>query len=350
VQTGEEDVAMRKVRAAAVQATPVFLSREATVNKAVKLIHEAGSQGAGLIVFPETFIPTYPDWVWRATPWDGPSGPLYGRLLENSVIVPSAATDALGRASRRVKAYVSVGVNARGEHGATIYNTQVYFGPDGSLLGKHRKLMPTGGERLVWGYGDGSTLHVFDTPFGRLGGLTCWENYMPLARFAMYAKGIDVWCAPTWDNGDAWVATLRHIGKEGRCFVIGVAPVLRGSDVPADVPGRTELWGGEDDWMSKGYSAIVGPEGDILAGPLVGEEGILCADLDVDRARETRYKFDPVGHYSRPDVFTLLVNDHPASVAMSGDVSATVRGDVRSPKPSRPASERPSDRKSRPAS
>ncbi len=199
-----------------------------------------------------------------------------------------------------------MGVNER--DGATLYNTQVYFGPDGSLLGKHRKLMPTGGERLVWGYGDGSTLVTFDTPFGRLGGLTCWENYMPLARYAMYAQGIDVWCAPTWDTSDVWVPTLRHIAKEGRVFVIGVAPLLRGSDVPRDIPGVDKRYGGEDDWMSRGLSAIVGPEGEVLAGPLVEEEGILYAELDASVARASRFKFDPVGHYSRPDVFRLVVD------------------------------------------
>jgi nitrilase len=301
-------IALQKVTAAAVQATPVFLHRDETVDKSVRLIKEAGSNGAGLIVFPETFIPTYPDWVWRAGVWDGLSKKLYGMLLENSVVVPSPATEALGRAAKRAKAYVSMGVNEREEHGSTIFNAQLYFGPDGTLLGKHRKLMPTGGERLVWGYGDGSTLVTFDTPFGRLGGLTCWENYMPLARYAMYAQGIDVWCAPTWDNGEAWIATLRHIAREGRVFVIGVAPLLRGSDVPEDVPGHGELWKGEDDWMNEGYSSIVGPEGDILAGPLVKEEGILYAELDASVARASRSQFGAVGHYSRSDIFQLTVD------------------------------------------
>jgi nitrilase len=332
---------MDKVTAAAVQATPVFLDRDATVDKACQLIQEAASNGAGLIVFPETFIPTYPDWVWRAGVWDEVSEQLYGRLLENSVVVPSAATDALGAAARRSSAYVSMGINERDEHGSTIYNTQLYFTPSGEILGKHRKLMPTGGERLVWGYGDGSTLVSFDTPFGRLGGLTCWENYMPLARYAMYSQGIDVWCAPTWDNGDTWVATLRHIAKEGRVYVIGVAPCLRGSDVPADVPGRKELWAGDDDWMSRGYSTIVGPEGDILAGPLLEQEGVLYAEIDAARARSTRFKFDPVGHYSRPDVFHLEINTgaNPPAV-ITGDGARPAKAASRStpPKKGRSAS------------
>jgi nitrilase len=318
---------MQKVTAAAVQASPVFLHRDETVAKACGLIKEAASAGAGLLVFPETFVPTYPDWVWRAGVWDELSGQLYGRLLDNSVVVPSPATEALGRAARQAKAYVSMGINEREDRGGTIYNTQLYFGPDGSLLGKHRKLMPTGGERLVWGYGDGSTLVSFDTPFGRLGGLTCWENYMPLARYAMYSQGLDVYCAPTWDNSDVWVSTLRHIAKEGRLFVIGVAPCMRGSDVPDDVPGRDQLWGGEDDWMSKGNSTIVGPEGEILAGPLVGEEGIIYAEIDASRARSTRYKFDPVGHYSRPDVFRLHVETSANPVAITeSDATGDGRG------------------------
>src|SRR5439155_25412804 len=154
---------------------------------------------------------------------------------------------------------VSMGVNEREEWSGTIYNTQLYFGPDGTLLGKHRKLMPTGGERLVWGFGDASTLVSFETPFGRLGGLTCWENYMPLARFAMYEQGLDVYLAPTWDNSDAWVSTLRHIAKEGRAFVVGVAPCIPRSEVPAERPARHEPWGGEGDWRSNGHSTIVAP-------------------------------------------------------------------------------------------
>jgi len=317
---------MQKVIAAAVQATPVFLDREATVQKSLRLIDEAAANGAGLVVFPETFIPTYPDWVWRAPAWDDASDELYALLLENAVEVPSPVTQALGRGARRARAYVSMGINERDPNGGTVYNTQLYFGPDGALLGKHRKLMPTGGERLVWGYGDGSTLAAFDTPFGRLGGLTCWENYMPLARYAMYAQGIDVWCAPTWDNSDVWVSTLRHIAKEGRVYVIGATPCLKGSDVPAGVPGRDRLWGGDDDWMSKGNSAIVGPEGELLAGPLIGQEGIVYADIDPDRARAVRYKFDPVGHYSRPDVFRLLVQTQ-------ANVPAALGGPPPSPPP-----------------
>jgi nitrilase len=180
--------------------------------------------------------------------------------------------------------------------------------------------MPTGGERLVWGMGDGSTLEVFDSPFGRLGGLICWENYMPLARAAMYAQGVEIWVAPTWDNSDTWVSTLRHIAKEGRCFVIGVAPCQRGSDIPPEWRGH--LYGGDDDWLSRGFSTIVGPEGDILAGPILEKEEILYAELDVAKARASRRELDVVGHYSRPDVFTLTVDTTAKSgIASTGGSS-----------------------------
>jgi len=306
---------VEKVIAAAVQTSPVFLDREATVDKACGLIDKAAADGAGLIVFPETFVPTYPDWVWRTRPWSDGAAQWFARLYDQSVVVPGPVTDALGEAARAAKAYVSIGVNERDQHGSTLYNTQLYFGPDGKFLGKHRKLMPTGGERLVWGMGDGSTLLVLDTPFGRLGGLTCWENYMPLARAAMYAQGIEIYCAPTWDNSEVWPLSMRHIAKEGRCYVIGVNFCMRASDVPADIPGRDEIYAGADDWMSRGNSIIVDPEGEVLAGPLVDEEGILTAEIDVTKAHTARRQFDAVGHYNRPDVFQLRVDTRPKNAA-----------------------------------
>jgi nitrilase len=324
---------MAQVVAAAVQASPVFLDRDATTDKAVALIDKASSAGAQLIAFAEAFIPTYPDWVWRTRPWDDGAADWFARLLDQSVDVPGPTTQAIGAAARRANAYVAMGVNERDHDSTTIYNTYLYFGPDGALLGKHRKLMPTGGERLVWGSGDGSTLFVTDTPFGRLGGLTCWENYMPLARAAMYAQGVDIYLAPTWDNSDTWVASLRHIAKEGRMYVIGINFCVKGSDVPSDIPGRDAVYGGDADWLSRGNTTIVGPEGDILAGPLVEEEGILIAELDVERAHASRRQFDPVGHYARPDVFRLAVNTRAAPSVTFGEEPVPASGPASGPAP-----------------
>ena len=290
------------VTVAAVQATPVFLDTAATTAKACSLIKEAAAGGAELIVFPEAFIPTYPDWVWRLPAWH--DGPYVERLYAEAVAIPGPVTDQLGEAARDAGAVVAIGVNEI--EGGTLYNTLLYLDADGSVAGRHRKLMPTGGERTVWGYGDGSTLDVVRTEFGVVGGLICWENYMPLARAAMYAQGVDIYLAPTWDNSDTWIATLRHIAKEGGVHVIGVAPVLRGSDVPAELRG--DIYGGADDWMSRGNATIVAPSGDVLAGPLLEQEGILSATVDVAQARTQRRMFDAVGHYARPDVFTLTVN------------------------------------------
>ena len=293
------------VTIAAIQAAPVFLDRAATTDKACALIKEAGAAGASLAVFPETFIPTYPDWVWRLPAWE--DGRFVTRLRAESVAVPSETTTRLGEAAAEAGMYVAMGVNEI--DGGSLYNTLLYFAPTGELVGRHRKLMPTGGERTVWGMGDGSTLDVVQTPFGVVGGLICWENYMPLARAAMYAKGVEIYLAPTWDNDDSWIATLRHIAKEGGCYVVGVAPLLRGNDVPEELRGTTYTDG--DDWMSRGFATIVAPGGDIVAGPISETEQILYAELEPEAIVLHRHSLDPVGHYSRPDVFELTVNTAP---------------------------------------
>ncbi|WP_327009970.1 carbon-nitrogen hydrolase family protein [Dactylosporangium sp. NBC_01737] len=303
---------MTTVRVAAVQAAPVFLDLAASLAKAVTLIGEAAANGARLVVFPEAFLPAWPAWVDEVLPGEDRGWHL--RLLEQSVVVPGPVTEALGAAARDAGVHVVMGVNEREEHGGTVYNTIVYLDDEGRLLGRHRKLVPTHAERLVWGMGDGSDLQVHPTALGRVGGLICWENLMPLARFAVYAQGVDIWVAPTLATHEPWVASLRHIAREGACHVIGVAPAARFSDVPDDVPDRDRLWRGEEphgDWMLDGYSAIVDPAGTVLAGPLIREEGILYADLDLDDGRARRRLFDPAGHYNRPDVFRLVVDDRP---------------------------------------
>jgi len=300
---------MDPIRVAAVQVAPVLLDRDATIDRVEQWAEQAASEGAGLVAFPEAFIPGYPDWVWRTQPWDAAATACYARLLDQALVIGSPACDRLGQIAARLGIWLSVGADERDPEGSTIYNSLLHFSPDGSLAARHRKLMPTGGERLVWGMGDGSTVRVVDTGFGRLGGLICWENYMPLARTALYAQGIDVYLAPTWDNSDEWVPTMRHIAKEGRTFVIGVTACITAADVPADLPGRDELYPDHEEWLSRGNSVVVGPGGQILAGPLIDQPGVLYADIDVARARVARQEFDPVGHYSRSDVFRLVVDD-----------------------------------------
>ena len=244
--------------------------------------------------------------MWRQRPWDDGDADWHGRFSAQSVTVPGPEIDRIVEAAAETDTYVAMGLTELSPTGGTLYNSLVYAGPEG-VLGVHRKLMPTGGERQVWGYGDGSDLGTHSTPFGRVGGLICWENYMPLARTAVYEQGVDIYLAPTWDNSEVWVPTLRHIAKEARAFVVGVTPYITGAHIPSDIPGRDDLYAGSDDILSQGNTTIVDPFGSILAGPLVGREGIVYADLDLGLIPKARRQFDPVGHYSRSDVLRLVV-------------------------------------------
>ncbi len=316
---------------AAVQAAPVFMDRDRTIDKASALIAEAAGNGAKIIVFPEAFVPTYPDWVWVLPPARaGLHRQLYGELLDQSVAIPSDATDTIGRAAKAAGVYVVIGVNERNVEasGASLYNTIVYFGPDGAILGKHRKLMPTSAERLVWAAGDGSTLATYDTPYGKLGGLICWENYMPLARYAMYAWGTQIYFAPTWDSSDSWLATLRHIAKEGRVYVVGCCIAMRQDEIPDRYEFKA-LYPPEDGrWVNDGNTAIAGPDGNFIAGPIAEKEEILYAEIDPNEFRAPKYWFDPAGHYARPDVFQLTVNRsaNPMIRALSEAAAASPNG------------------------
>ena len=307
----------RSFTVAAVQAAYVLLDREATVARVEQLVAEAAGRGAELVVFPEAFIPGTPLWIDSGPIWDR-DGEWYARLVEQAVVVPGPTTATLGAIARRHRVHLVIGVQEREPHGTTIYNTVLYFGDDGHLLNKHRKLVPTGSERTVWGQGDGSTLDVVQTPLGRLGGLICWENYMPLARFHLYAQGVDVWLAPTLAQGDGWIATMQHIAREGRVWVVGVNPCLRRDQIPAGLPdhGRIapEPEPGNGEWVEPGNSVICNPSGELVAGPLRLEEGILTATVDVAKVAELRRLFDPVGHYHRPDVFGLTVDTRPRPV------------------------------------
>jgi len=305
------------IRVAVIQAAPVFFDRDATVAKIGALTAEAASNKARLILFPEAFIPAYPRGlsfgavVGSRTP-DGRR--LWARYWANSVPVPGPTTEALGGMARRARAYLAVGViEQEAEFGrGTLYCTLLYFGPDGALLGKHRKLMPTAAERVIWGQGDGSTLTVLDTEIGRIGGLICWENYMPLARMALYAKGVQIYLAPTADARETWQGTLRHIACEGRCFVLGCNQFVAKSHLPASLEGPEEL-ADAPEILCRGGSAIISPLGDVIAGPLYDREGILYADLDLEQVVEGKFDFDVAGHYARPDVFRLAVDERAQS-------------------------------------
>jgi nitrilase len=294
----------------------VLFDREATVEKACRLVSEAASQGARLVLFPEAFIPAYPRGLSFGTVV-GSRTP-HGRLTwqtywANSVDIPSPATDALGAAARQSGVYLAIGVIERdGQYSrGTLYCTLLYFDPEGRLVGKHRKLKPTAAERLIWGEGDGSTLTAIDTDFGKVGGLICWENYMPLARMAMYSKGVEIYLAPTADARDTWQSTLRHIACEGRCFVLGCNQFVTKSMYPADLVGIEDLEHLPEN-LCRGGSAIISPLGKVVAGPLFDQEGILYADLDLGEVAQSKLDFDVTGHYARPDVFQMIVNEQPA--------------------------------------
>lgn len=306
---------MASVRTAVIQATPALFDKAATLDKTSRLVNEAAADGAQLALLPESFIPAYPrglsfGFVVGSRSEEGRA--LWQRYWENSVVVPGPDTAVLAGLARGAGLYLSVGVTERdGEFGrGTLYCTQLLFGPDGALLDRHRKLKPTGSERLIWGEGDGSTLSVVDTPLGRTGALICWENYMPLARMALYTQGVQLYLAPTADAREQWQATLRHIALEGRCFVLGCNQFVRRDDYPADLPLRHEL-ADQPPMMSRGGSVIISPLGDVLAGPLWDEEGILCAELDLDLITRAKLDFDVAGHYGRPDIFRLEVDRRP---------------------------------------
>ncbi|WP_024281128.1 carbon-nitrogen hydrolase family protein [Xanthobacter sp. 126] len=300
---------MPSIKVAAVQAATIPFDGPAATQRTVALIAEAAATGAKIAVFPEAFVGGYPKGldfgcsVGRRTA-EGRAD--FVRYVRGAITVPGPEVDQLAAACAEHDIHVVVGVIER--DGGTLHCTVLYLGPEG-LLGKHRKVMPTGSERLVWGFGDGSTLTVVDTPYGKLGGAICWEHYMPLLRAAYYGKGVEIWAAPTADDRETWISTMRHVAMEGRCFVISACQVMRRSDFPEDYASRIEA--ASDAWMMHGRSVIVGPLGEVLAGPLLDEEGILTAEVDLDDIIGAKLDFDPIGHYARPDLFSLNVDEAP---------------------------------------
>jgi nitrilase len=308
-------------KVAVVQASPVVFDRARTLEKLSTLAREAAQQGARLVLFPEAFVSAYP----RGLDFGAVVGSRteagredFRRYWESSVDVPGPSVDYLSRVARSNGVYLVVGVMER--DAGTLYCTVLFFAPDGSFLGKHCKLMPTASERLVWGCGDGSTLPVFATPLGKLGAVICWENYMPLLRTTMYSKGIEIYCAPTADARDSWLATVRHIAVEGRCFVLSCNQFQRRRDFPADY--HAAFGSDPDAVICRGGSCIVDPFGNFLAGPNTEGEAILTAEIDLKQIVRGKYDLDVVGHYARPDIFQLRVDESPKrAVTVTNEMS-----------------------------
>jgi len=297
-------------RIAVVQDSPVPGDAMATVEKMGELAARAKAQGAELALFPEAFVGGYPKgadfhvFLGGRTP-EGRTQ--FQRYAENAIAVPGPATERIGQIAAEHGLYIVTGVIER--DGGTLYCTVLFFDPSGNLLGKHRKLMPTALERLIWGYGDGSTLPVFDTPLGKVGAVICWENYMPLLRMAMYDKQIQLYCAPTADDRPTWLASMQHIALEGRCFVLSACQHLRGKDFPPEFHNVLDVQ--PDTVLMRGGSCIVDPLGQVLAGPVYDEDAVLVADIDLGAIARGKMDFDAAGHYARPDVFSLTVDERP---------------------------------------
>ena len=299
------------VTVACVQAEPVILDREATIERLGELTAEAAGAGAALVVFPEVFVAAYPSsrWAKALAGWsDTRAKAAFAMLAREAVAVPGPAADRLAGIARTNGVWLVTGVNEIDpERPGTLYNTLLYHAPDGALALRHRKLVPTNHERLVWGQGDGGGLRAFESGLGRIGGLICWENYMPLARFSLYESGVEIYIASTADDSDTWQPTLVHIARESRSYVVSPCHFQRAASYPPDFPLAAELEGA--DLLGRGGSAILAPDGSYLAGPLYDEEGILYAELDPAKLLEERQRFDPAGHYNRPDVLRFSLRE-----------------------------------------
>ncbi|NND72855.1 MAG: carbon-nitrogen hydrolase family protein [Rhodothermales bacterium] len=293
------------IKVAAAQLSPVYLDKQQTVSKACSAIADAGSNGAEIVVFPEAFVSGYPDWVWLIPNSKGSElNELYQKLVASAIRVPDESTAELCKAAKAANINVVIGINEVNSEtsGGSLYNSILFIDSKGEILGTHRKLVPTGGERLIWAQGDGRSLNTYETSSGKLGGLVCWEILMPLARNALYKKGIQIIATPTWDKSPNWRISMQHIAREGGVFVISVCQALRMEDIPDEL-GFKKLYPEGREWINHGNSCIVAPNGKIVAGPLEAEEGILYADIDLSEIIAAKRMFDVVGHYSRPDVF-----------------------------------------------
>jgi nitrilase len=310
-----------------VQEPPVYLDLERSMERAVALMARAAGEGCEMIVFPEVWFPGYPTFVWRLLPGRGMgvTDELFRLSQANSVDLSRDGLRPIREAARDHGMVAVVGhqeIDGRFS-GSTLFNSCAVIDADGELVNNHRKLMPTNPERMVWGTGDGQGLRVVETAVGRVGTLICWENYMPLARFALYAQNIDIYVAPTWDSGPTWLSTLQHIAREGGVWVLGCATAIEASDIPDTLPHRDAVFPDPKEWINPGDAVVYQPFGGVAAGPMHAEKGFLSVDIDVAAARASRRKFDAAGHYARPDIFTLSVNRAPQPPAtFSPDTTA----------------------------
>lgn len=300
-----------KVKVGVIQATPILFDLEKTVAKVIEWIEKGAKEGCKLLLFPESFIPCYP----RGLDFDAQFGRRTDKSREswleywnNSIDTNSKYILEIGNAIKKANLFVALGVSEKENKGGSLYCSLLYFDNHGQLIGKHRKLKPTGLERYIWAESDGSTLVSYDTKIGKFGGLICWENYMPLARMSMYNQGIEIYLAPTADARESWQSTLQHIALEGRCYVLAANQFVRKSDYPVrfseDIKDEPEI-------MCAGGSVILSPMGEVLAGPLWNSEGLLTSELDFDILAKSKLDFDVIGHYARPDVFDYKVKNQP---------------------------------------
>lgn len=301
---------MRK-KIAIVQSPPVFMNLQKTIALVIRTINIVADKGADIIMFPEAYLPGYPDWMWRLRPGKDftESKKLHRLLVENSVDLLQNGLGKIKNTAKKNKITVAIGMSETNSEASrtTLYNTFVVIGPDGEMLNIHRKLVPTSGERMIWGRGDGNGLNVIDTPAGRIGSLICWENYMPLSRFALYAQGVELYLAPTWDYGAPWVGTLSHIARESGAWVASSSTALQGKDIPKNLPYRKKMYTDNEEWINNGDAVLINPFGDIVSGPMRRKKGILYAEYDLKDVIDRRRSLDVAGHYSRPDIFGLTV-------------------------------------------
>ena len=308
---------------AIVQYPPVLGDRDATLTRAVELSERAAKEGAELLIFPEAYVPGYPTHIWRLRPGADIElcGRIHDHMVNNAVDIKAGHLQPMCSVAGKHGIDILIGCSEIDDQNSrsTIYNSYVHINSRGEVANVHRKVMPTNPERMVWGFGDGSGLQVIDSPVGRVGSLICWENFMPMARMALFAQGIDIYVAPTWDSSDGWLGTMQHIAREGRCYVASCCISMKGSDVPADFPDRQQCFPDDDEVINRGMSCIIEPGGNIIAGPVIAENAIITADVDLQKVQSSRRSLDIAGHYNRPDIFKFKVNRQSQSAAVFED-------------------------------